>query len=295
MIITAPWRGIPMTEFMAALADPHLPFLRYAFMAGILASISFGIIGTLVVVRRISSIAGAIAHCVLGGIGAGLYLEQVVGIGWASPVQGAIVVALGAAVALTLIKHFGSQREDTVIGALWAVGMAVGLLFMARTPGYTDPMSYLFGNILLLSKSDVYLVLLLDLLVVSVVGLFYNKLLALCFDEEYAFLRGVPTGWYYFVLLCLTALTVVLLIRVVGVVMVIALLTLPAAIAGNVASGIKQMMFLAVLICMAFITVGLAASYRLDLPSGPVIIVLSGIVYLLVLGILQLFPIRSAQ
>ncbi|MEE4165250.1 MAG: metal ABC transporter permease [Desulfocapsaceae bacterium] len=284
-----------MTEFMAALADPHLPFLRYAFMAGILASISFGIIGTLVVVRRISSIAGAIAHCVLGGIGAGLYLEQVVGIGWASPVQGAIVVALGAAVVLTLIKHFGSQREDTVIGALWAVGMAVGLLFMARTPGYTDPMSYLFGNILLLSKSDVYLVLLLDLLVVSVVGLFYNKLLALCFDEEYAFLRGVPTGWYYFVLLCLTALTVVLLIRVVGVVMVIALLTLPAAIAGNVASGIKQMMFLAVLICMAFITVGLAASYRLDLPSGPVIIVLSGIVYLLVLGILQLFPIRSAQ
>ena len=283
-----------MIEFAAALADPHLPFLRYAFIAGILASVSFGIIGSLVVVRRISSIAGAIAHCVLGGIGAGLYLEQVVGLAWASPVQGAIVVAIGAAVILTLIKHYGSQREDTVIGALWAVGMAVGLLFMAKTPGYTDPMSYLFGNILLLSKSDVYLVLMLDLLVVAVVVLFYNKLLALCFDEEYAFLRGVPTGWYYFILLCLTALTVVLLIRVVGVVMVIALLTLPAAIAGNVASGIKQMMFLAVLICMAFITIGLGLSYSLDLPSGPVIIVLSGIVYLLVLGIIQLFPARSS-
>ncbi len=295
MIITVLWRAIPMTEFLAALADPHLPFLRYALIAGILASISFGIIGTLVVVRRISSIAGAIAHCVLGGIGAGLYLEQVAGVGWASPVQGAIVVALGAAVVLTLIKHYGSQREDTVIGALWAVGMAVGLLFMARTPGYTDPMSYLFGNILLLSRSDVYLVLMLDLLVVAVVVLFYNKLLALCFDEEYAFLRGVSTGWYYFILLCLTALTVVLLIRVVGVVMVIALLTLPAAIAGNIAVGIKQMMLLAILICMAFITVGLGISYNLDLPSGPVIIVLSGIVYLLVLGILQIIPVRSSR
>ena len=294
MIITVPWTGMPMIEFAAALADPHLPFLRYAFIAGILASVSFGIIGTLVVVRRISSIAGAIAHCVLGGIGAGLYLEQVVGLAWASPVQGAIVVAIGAAVILTLIKHYGSQREDTVIGALWAVGMAVGLLFMAKTPGYTDPMSYLFGNILLLSSSDVYLVLMLDLLVLTVVVLFYHKLLALCFDEEYAFLRGVPTGWYYFVLLCLTALTVVLLIRVVGVVMVIALLTLPAAIAGNVASGIKQMMFLAVLTCMAFITIGLGISYSLDLPSGPVIIVLAGIVYLLVLAVIQLFPARPS-
>lgn len=284
-----------MVEFMGALADPHLPFLRYALLAGILASISFGIIGTLVVVRGISSIAGAIAHCVLGGIGAGLYLEQVMGVSWAGPVQGAISVALGAAVILTLIKHYGSQREDTVIGALWAVGMAVGLLFLARTPGYTDPMSYLFGNILLLSRSDVYLVILLDLLVVAVVAVFYNKLLALCFDEEYAFLRGVPTGWYYLLLLCLTALTVVLLIRVVGIVMVIALLTLPAAIAGNFASGIKQMMLLSILLCMVFITLGLGISYNLDLPSGPVIIVLSGIVYLFALGFLRLFPVGSSR
>ncbi len=284
-----------MADFLAALADPHLPFLRYALLAGIFASISFGIIGTLVVVRRISSIAGAIAHCVLGGIGAGLYLEQVVGLEWASPVQGAIVVALGAAVILTLIKHYGTQREDTVIAALWAVGMAVGLLFLARTPGYTDPMSYLFGNILLLSKSDVYLVILLDLLVVLVVVGSYNRLLALCFDEEYAFLRGVPTGWYYLLLLCLTALTVVLLIRVVGVVMVIALLTLPAAIAGNVASGIKQMMLLSILFCMAFITTGLGISYTLDLPSGPVIIVIAAIAYLFVLTIIRVFSLNPSR
>jgi len=295
MIIIARWRGMCMADFLAALADPHLPFLRYALLAGIFASISFGIIGTLVVVRRISSIAGAIAHCVLGGIGAGLYLEQVVGLEWASPVQGAILVALGAAVVLTLIKHYGTQREDTVIGALWAVGMAVGLLFLARTPGYTDPMSYLFGNILLLSKSDVYLVILLDLLVVIVVVGSYNRLLALCFDEEYAFLRGVPTGWYYLLLLCLTALTVVLLIRVVGVVMVIALLTLPAAIAGNVAKGIKQMMFLSILFCMAFITSGLGISYALDLPSGPVIIVIAAIAYLIVLTMIRVFSLNPSR
>lgn len=279
-----------MAEFFAALADPHLPFLRYALLAGILASVSFGIIGTFVVVRRISSIAGAIAHCVLGGIGAGLYLEQVAGLAWAGPVQGAIAVALGAAVILTLLNHYGSQREDTVIGALWAVGMAAGLLFMARTPGYTDPMSYLFGNILLLSKTDVYLVAGLDLVVILTVVMFYNKLLALCFDEEHAFLRGIPTQWYYLLLLCLTALTVVLLIRIVGIVMVIALLTLPAAIAGNFAAGIRQMMILSILLCMAFIAVGLGVSYNLDLPSGPVIIVIAGFTYLLALALLRFTP-----
>ena len=277
-----------MTEFFAALLDPSLPFLRYALLAGILASISFGIIGTFVVVRRISSLAGAIAHCVLGGIGAGLYLEQAAGLSWAGPVQGAVVVALLAAVLLTVINQYGSQREDTVIGALWAVGMAVGLLFLARTPGYTDPMSYLFGNILLLTEVDVYIVAVLDLVVIITVAVFYNKLLALCFDEEYAFLRGLSTRWYYLLLLCLTALTVVLLIRIVGIVMVIALLTLPAAIAGNFAAGIRQMMLIAIMFCMLFVFLGLALSYSLDLPSGPVIIVLAGLVYLLTLALLHL-------
>ncbi len=272
-----------MTEFLAALMDPNLPFFRYALLTGIFASIPFGIIGTFVVVRRISYIAGAIAHCVLGGIGFGLYLEKAVGITWFGPMQGAVIVALLAAVTLTLVSRYAAEREDSVIGALWAVGMATGLLFIAKTPGYVDPMSYLFGNILLVSKQDFIFVLVLDLLVLGLVGLFYNKFLAVCFDEEFGRLRGVNTGWVYLLLLCLTALTIVLLVRVVGIVMVIALLTLPAAVAGNMSRNIKQMMVLAVLFCAVFVVSGLGLSYNLDLPSGPVIIVIAAAVYLLVL------------
>jgi len=269
-----------MIEFFAALTDPNLPFVRYAAITGILAAVPFGIIGTYVVVRRISYIAGAISHCILGGIGAGLYLQNRLGISWFGPLQGAIVVALLAAVILSLVSRFAGQREDSVIGALWSAGMAIGLLFLAKTPGYVDPMSYLFGNILLITRSDIFLVFALDILVVGTIGVFYNTFLAICFDNEYAGLRGIHTHWFYLVLLCLTALTIVLLVRVVGIVMVIALLTLPAAIAGNFADSVRQMMVLAILFCAIFILAGLSASYSLDLPSGPVIIAIAAAVYL---------------
>lgn len=269
-----------MIEFFAALTDPNLPFVRYAAITGILAAVPFGIIGTYVVVRRISYIAGAISHCILGGIGAGLYLQNRLGISWFGPLQGAIVVALLAAVILSLVSRFAGQREDSVIGALWSAGMAIGLLFLAKTPGYVDPMSYLFGNILLITRSDIFLVFALDILVLGTIGVFYNTFLAICFDNEYAGLRGIHTHWFYLVLLCLTALTIVLLVRVVGIVMVIALLTLPAAIAGNFADSVRQMMVLAILFCAIFILAGLSASYSLDLPSGPVIIAIAAAVYL---------------
>lgn len=280
-------------DFLDALRDPAIPFFRYAFCTGILASVAFGIIGTYVVARRISYIAGAIAHCVLGGIGAGLYLQNKMGIPWFGPLTGAIVAALLAAIIIGLVSLHANQREDTVIGALWAVGMATGLLFIAKTPGYVEPMSYLFGNILLISKTDLWLVLALDGLVVGIAGLFYHKFLAVCFDEEYARLRGIRTDFYYLLLLCLTALTVVLLVRVVGIVMVIALLTLPAAVASNFARGLWQMMVLATLFCILFISTGLAYSYSHDLPSGPTIIMIAGLAYLAVLVGKKLLPARK--
>jgi len=279
-----------MFDFFTALADPNLPFFRYAVITGLLAAIPFGIIGTYVVVRRISYIAGAISHCMLGGVGLGLYLQKAVGVTWFGPLQGAIIVALLSAVILALVGFFAKQREDSVIGALWSAGMAIGLLFIAKTPGYTDPMSYLFGNILLITRNDIFFVLMLDVLVVTIVGVFYNKFLAICFDNEFAGLRGVRTNWLYLVLLCLTALTIVLLVRIVGIVMVIALLTLPAAIAGNFATSIRQMMLLAILLCAIFILSGLGISYPLDLPSGPVIITIAAVVYLLVAIGLKYLP-----
>ena len=270
-----------MAEFFAALNNPHISFLRYAFLAGLMASIAFGVIGSYVVVRRITYIAGAISHCVLGGIGGGLYAQSK-GMTWLDPILGALVTALLAAIVIGLVSIHVKEHEDTVIGALWAIGMAVGLLFIAATPGYVDPMSYLFGNILLVSQKDLWIIGGLNFLVVGVAWFFYNNFLAVCFDEEYARIRGLNTSAYYLLLLCLTALTIVLLVRVVGIVMVVALLTLPAAIAGHFVRGLWQMMVLASLLCMVFLSGGLAASYSLDLPTGPVIIIFAGAVYLCV-------------
>lgn len=272
-----------MLEFIEALRHPDIPFFRYAFLVGALAAVSFGVVGTYVVAKRITYLAGAIAHCVLGGIGAGLYLQHQVGLAWFDPIYGALLAALLAALIIGLVSLHAKQREDTVIGALWATGMAIGLLFIAKTPGYVEPMSYLFGNILLISRHDIWLVTGLNLLVVAVALLFHRQLQAVCFDEEFARLRGINTDFYTLLLLCLTALTVVLLVRVVGIVLVIALLTLPAAVAGIFAATLGRMMIGAVLACLLFVTTGLAVSFNLDLPSGPVIILVAAAGYILAL------------
>ena len=271
-----------MVELLDALRDPDIAFLRYAFIAGMLASVAFGVVGTYVVTRRISYIAGAISHSVLAGIGAALYAQNVVGWQWCRPMLGALVAALAAAVIIALVSMYARQREDTVIGAVWAIGMAVGLLFIAKTPGYVDAMSYLFGNILLISAGDLWLVLALDVVIVAASICFYNRFLGLCFDEEFAHLRGVRVKSYYLLLLCLTALTIVLLVTVVGIVMVIALLTLPAAVAGHYSRRLWQMMLWAIVFCAIFTTVGLGCSYTYDLPSGPTIIIFAGGTYLAV-------------
>jgi zinc transport system permease protein len=271
-----------MVEFLDALRNPDIPFFRYAVIVGLLASVSLGIVGSYVVTRRITYIAAAISHCVLGGIGAAVYLKTVWGWNWCSPMLGALAAALVSALVIGLVSLYARQREDTVISAVWAAGMAIGLLFFAKMRGYAvDPMSYLFGDIFLISLNDVWLVSAMDVVVIALGLGFYPKLLALCFDEEFAELRGVRVKLYYLLLLCLTALTIVLLVRVVGIVLVIALVTLPAAVAGHFARRLWQMMAIAVLCCMIFITSGIAVSYSSNLPGGPVIILIAGAAYLL--------------
>ncbi|MEW5913014.1 MAG: metal ABC transporter permease [Thermodesulfobacteriota bacterium] len=270
-----------MAEFLAALSQ-HA-FLQQALLAGLLASLACGVMGAYVVVRRISYLAGAIAHSVLGGMGLARYLAVTQGWSWLHPLYGAVAAALAAALVVGLVTLKARQREDAIIGAIWAVGMAVGVLFIAATPGYdVELMSYLFGNILMVTPANLWLMLGLDLVALAVALVFHNQLLAVCFDEEFARLRGVNADLYFLLLLVLTALTVVLLSTVVGIILVIALLTLPAAIAANYARRLWQIMALAVLISMAFTTGGLALSYGPDLPAGAVIIVLAGAAYLLV-------------
>jgi zinc transport system permease protein len=270
-----------MIEFINAVGN--YTFLQYALLTGILASIACGIVGSYVVTRRISYVAGAVSHFVLGGMGAAKYLNVVHGWKILQPIHGAIIAALMAAVIIGLVSMRAKEREDTVIGALWAIGMALGILFISQTPGYNeDLMSYLFGNILMVTPQDLWLIAGLDLVVVAFGILFYNKLLAVCFDEEFTRLRGVNVELYYLLLLCLTALTVVLLVTVVGIVMVIALITLPAAVAGHFTNTLGRMMLVATVFSILFTTFGLALSYGPNLPAGATIIVLAGAGYLLV-------------
>ncbi len=276
-------REIPlMSQFLLDLQQHS--FLQYALLTGILASLACGIIGAYVVVRRITYMAGGISHSVLGGMGAALYFKKVYLWHWLDPMYGAVAAALLAALIIGLVSLRIKEREDTTIGALWAVGMAVGILFISRTPGYNeDLMNYLFGNILMVSTADLWLLVGLDLVVLFTTLIFYNQFLAVCFDEEFATLRGLRVQGFYLLLLCLTALTVVVLVRVVGIIMAIALLTLPTAVAGNFARNLWEMMGLSALLCAVFTTMGLALSYGPDLPAGATTILIAAAVYIAVL------------
>ncbi|MCD6303384.1 MAG: metal ABC transporter permease [Planctomycetes bacterium] len=270
-------------EFVRAVAAFEL--LRRALLTAVLASVACGVVGTYVVTRRITYLAGGIAHCVLGGLGAAVYVREVYGIAWLDPLYGAVAAALLAAVVIGVVSLRFRQRVDTVISAMWAVGMASGLLFLCKTPGYQqDLMSYLFGSISIVSASDVRLLAALDVLVVGLSLVFYRQFLAVCFDEEFARTRGLNVEFYYLLLLCMTALTVVLLVTVVGIILVIALLTLPVAVAGLFARRLWQMMLLAVGLSVLVTTAGLAVSYSPGLPAGATTIILAGGLYLAVLA-----------
>lgn len=259
------------------------PFLQYALIGGLLAAISCGIVGSFVVVRRTTYVAGAIAHSVLGGMGVARYLQRVCGVEWMTPLVGATIAAVLAALIIAAVTYSGRVREDTVLSAIWAIGMAVGISFITATPGYyEDLMGYLFGNILMVSPSDLWNMGILDSIVVVMLFLFYDKFLLISFQPELARLRGIRVGAYHTLLLVMIAITVVLLTNVVGLVMVIALLTLPAATAFLLAGRLWSVMLLAALISFLCTIGGVAISYGPELPAGATVIELAGTVYILV-------------
>ena len=260
-------------EFFEAFS--HHPFLQRALLAGLLASLGCGMIGTFVVVKRISFLAGGIAHAVLGGMGVAHFMGR-------DPLLGALVASIVAALVIGWVNLRWREREDTLIGALWAVGMAVGIVFIAQTPGYNvDLLSYLFGNILMVKQEHLQLMVMLDAGIALLMFLFFKQFVAVSFDEEFARIRGIRVTSFYLLLLCLVALTVVLLVQVVGIILVIALLTLPAAIAGQYVKTLRRMMVLAILLGGMFTTSGLYLSFQWDLPTGAIIILTAGTVYLL--------------
>ncbi|MFA5514296.1 MAG: metal ABC transporter permease [Sphaerochaetaceae bacterium] len=270
-----------MISFFEALFNPLMPFLRNALLAALLSSVLFGVLGTIVTVKRIASLAGAISHAVLGGIGLALFLSSTQLVPSFSPMVGAILFALLAALIIGLVSLKAKQREDTVINAIWAIGMSLGVLFMAKTPGYTDPTSYLFGNILLVSSTDLWLMAVLDILLLIFIWLFYPQLEATSFDGEFAQVRGISTNVVFILILSITAVAIVLLQTYVGIVMVIAMLTLPAGTASFKAKNMLQMMILAWLYASLFSVGGLVMGWEFDLPVGAIVVVIAGSVFLI--------------
>jgi len=282
--INRPWYGAApgVKGALKMLEALQYEFMRNALLAGLLAAVACGIVGVYVMVKKIVFISGGIAHASFGGIGLGYFL----GI---NPIIGALFFSLASGLAIGGVTRRTRLPEDTAIGILWAVGMALGVVFIALTPGYApDLMSYLFGNILTVPFSDILLMLALDAVIIGIVVALYKEYLILSFDEEYGTAVGMPVEKLYLLLLAMIALTVVVLIRVVGMILVIALLTFPAAMARQFTHNMKTMMLLSVLFGFLFTLGGLWLSYVLKLPSGATIILLGGTVLAMSFGVSRL-------
>ncbi|MDC7247127.1 MAG: metal ABC transporter permease [Sphaerochaetaceae bacterium] len=269
-----------MSNFLQALFNPNMPFIRNALIAGLLSSVLFGVLGTIVTVKRIASLAGAISHAVLGGIGLALYFNATGILPFMPPIAGAIIFAVIAALIIAMVSLKAKGRNDTVINAIWAIGMSIGVVSMAKTPGYTDPLGYLFGNILLISNTDLILLAVLDVIVMILVWRFYPQLEATSFDDEFSQVRGINTQTLFVILLIITAIAIVLLQTFVGIVMVIAMLTLPAGTAGFHARNMAMMMIFSTIYSSIFSMAGLVTGWYLDMSVGAMVVLVSGAVFL---------------
>lgn len=250
-------------------------FMVNALLTSLLASVALGIVGSYVVVKRIVFISGGISHTAYGGIGLG-YLAGF------NPIYGALGFTILSSLFISSMRKHKSQHEDTLIGILWAFGMALGIVFINFHEGYTpDLMSYLFGNILAVSHSDILVMIILDILILTVVFSLFSKFQAITFDEEYSEASGLPAGRLYLLLLVIISFTAVLLIKLVGIILVVALLSIPGAISINYVKSLKGMMFLSTILGIVFTVGGLLLSYYLNISSGAAIILLAVSFYFL--------------
>jgi len=250
-------------------------FMRNAVIAAVLVNIACGIVGTYVVIKKIVFISGGISHAAFGGIGLGYFL----GI---PPIVAAIPFSLISAITIGLISKRSKLSEDAAIGIIWAVGMASGIIFINLTPGYApDLFRYLFGNILTIPVSDLYIMFAMDLIIILIVALFFKEFYAISFDEEFSTVTGIPNRILYLVILCMVALSVVVLIRIVGIILVIALLTIPSSICRQFTYNMKKLIISSIVTGIILTITGLWISYLLDLASGATIILLLALVFLL--------------
>ena len=262
-------------SFATALIEHD--FLRVVAFAALIAAISGGVVGTIVVTRRLTFLAGGIAHASLGGMGV---------FQWAGydPIAGATVAAIVAALLIGVVARSGSEREDMLIGAIWAVGMAIGLIAIAHTPGYqADLMTYLLGNLLMVTFEEAALMATMMGFVLILMGLFWQPVVATLFDEEFATTRGLPTLAIELAVLISIALVVVVLLRAVGLVLVMALLTLPTATAGVFVRTLGRLMLASAAVALLAMWTGLEIAMQTDSPAGASIVLSAAACYILAL------------
>lgn len=249
-----------------------------SIFAGLLLSIAIAIIGSLMLINRYSYIAAAIAHGSYGGIGLSLYLSIPI-------LLGTTLFSIFLALVLAYITYKNPHRSDLLIGTIWAVGMSVGIIFIDLTPGYnTDLMSYLFGNILLISNEDIYYLLATDIVLLAVLALFYNHFLVLAFDRDFARIRGLKVGFLHTLIILIMSLSVVGAIRAVGLILVIALFSIPPFIAEKFTKNFLQMIALSAILAAIFIVAGLYLSYTLNISATAAIILIAAAAFTLILG-----------
>ncbi|MCP5107174.1 MAG: metal ABC transporter permease [bacterium] len=249
-------------------------FFINALLAALFSSITCGFIGTYIVSRRIVFISGGISHASFGGVGIGYYL----GI---NPLLGAAVFSVLAAVGIEAFSHKTELREDSLIGMMWSFGMALGIIFIFITPGYAaNLMSFLFGSILTVSSSEILLMAGLAFVIVLFFVFLFKEILFVAFDEDYARTQGIPTAIINYVLISLAALTIVINIRVVGIILVISLLTIPQATANLLTRSFKRIIIYSTGFAFLASVSGLLLSYSLNIPSGAAIIFIAIAVFL---------------
>ncbi len=251
-------------------------FLQNAVLSAVLVSIVCGIMGAIIIEKKLVMMSGGIAHVAFGGVGLGFFLNI-------TPMLGALVFSLLAALGITAIKSKANTDADVLIGIFWSVGMALGVLFIAFTPGYPPEMSsYLFGDILMVSRLDLKIMTVLTASIILIIAAFLHPLKSFLFDEEFAAVSGVNTKALEYLLFVLIALTVVVLIRVVGIILIIALLVIPPAVVKQFTYNLQKIMLFSVLLGMFFCFSGLWVSYQLYIASGATIILVSALTYLVV-------------
>ena len=250
-------------------------FFQNALILAVLASFAGGIIGTYIVVKRMSMISGSIAHTAFGGLGISYFANI-------NPLIGAVIFSLAAAVSIAFFRKKARNRMDILLSFLWATGMAIGLVFIFLAPGYkTDLFTYLFGNILMVSSIDLIMILIMDLIILVTVFAMYNSFLLVTFDEEHAEVRNLPVTLIFTILFIMMALTIVTMIRVVGIILMIAILTMPAATAQLFNKTIKKIMIYAILLTLLSTVSGLIISYYINFATGPIIVLIISIIYLI--------------